>query len=90
MLLLKIWFCKLSLTLKTTISLRFILVDYKELVLIENYCARSGDQILDQIGTSVTNDVGNIKFTFRQFAFTEIIDEGQCSLGDRTVLRALD
>ena len=76
MLLLETGFCKLNLTLKTTTSLRFILVDYKELVLIENYCARTGDQILDQIGTSVTNDVENIKFTFRQFAFTEIIDEG--------------
>lgn len=55
-------------------------MDYKELVLIENYCARTGDQILDQIGTSVTNEVENIKFTFRQFAFTEIIDGGEFSL----------
>ena len=50
------------------------------MVLIENYCARTGDQILDQIGTSVTNEVENIKFTFRQFAFTEIIDGGEFSL----------
>ena len=64
-------------------QLRFILVGYKELVLIENYCARTGDisdttsTILDQIGTLVDNNDGNIKFTFRQFAFTEIIEEGK-------------
>ena len=67
---------------KTITLLKFILDGYKELVLIENYCARSGDssdttaRILDQIRTSVTNEDENINFTFRQFAFTEIIDKG--------------
>jgi len=57
---------------------------YKELVLVENYCARTGEStdtiasILDQIGTSVTTEDENIKLTFRQFAFTEIIDNGKC------------
>ena len=68
--------------LKTTTSLSLILVGYKELVLIENYCARTvetGDTtsaVLDQIRTSVTQEDGNINFTFRQFAFAEIVDEG--------------
>ena len=52
------------------------------MVLIENYCAQTDESgssniaILNQIGAVVTNEDENIKFTFRQFAYTEIIDSG--------------
>ena len=64
----------------------YTLDDYKELLLIENYCARTVDSsatsaaILEQIGTVVTNEDENIKFSFKQFAFTEIIENGKTSV----------